>query len=234
MDLYTIHNHQDLMDKYVHMIQEKPEVESLIKMINTNQEILIVLIELIKQDKGSIKFYAEKIIRKMSEVEPIKVYPYFQEMIQFIDSPNHFIQWGTIQTIANLVTVDTNKYFDSFYDKYFDLINSSTMVTTANVLEHAWKIVLARPEFENDITKRLINIQNNTYYMHDEPSPECKNILIGHAIDCFDRYFDISKSKTMILKFVEDSMRNDRKSTVIKASKFIKKYDHINRKHVER
>jgi hypothetical protein len=221
MDKYIEQNHLETMNKYLPIIKEKPEVDLLIEMIRSNPEILNLLIDLIKQDKGNIKFYSEKVIRKMSETDPIYIYTHFRDIASFIESKNHFIQWGAIQTIANLIKVDTHKYFDTIYDMYFELINSDSMITAANVVGNAWKIIIPRPDLENDITKRLLNILNNTYYIDNKPSPECKNILIGHLIDCFGHYYHLSQNRMMIYEFVQKQQQNDRKSTVKKAISFL-------------
>ena len=112
-------------------------------------------------------------------------------MAALIGSPNSFIKWGAIITLSNLAAVDTENKFASVYEKYFGLIDADAMVTAANVVGNAWKTILSKPEYEQDITKRLLRIPENTYLYKGEPSPECRNILCGHAIDCFDKYFEV-------------------------------------------
>lgn len=163
-------------------------------------------------------------MRKVSEFNPLLIYPYYENIAQLIHHSNHFIQWGAIQILANLTSIDINMKFDSIYHEYFDLIHSDSMITAANVVGGSWKTIKARPELETDITNRLLQVNNYTYLYKHQQSIECKNILIGHVIDCFDQYYAISKNKPLIVDFERGHQLNERKSTAKKASNFINKH----------
>lgn len=205
-------------------INNKPEFSSFVETVLSNPDMIGTLLEIIRTDKGSIKFYCDKVIRKISETRPSLVYPYFHEIAQLIDSSNNFIKWGALLTISNLIAVDHEKRFDAIYDQYFDLINSDSMITAANVTGNAWKFIQAMPDKEDDITTRLLRVPKNTYLYKGEPSPECKNILIGHVLDSFDQYFAISHQQSKMLKFAEAQKNNSRQSTAKKALSFLKKH----------
>jgi hypothetical protein len=160
----------------------------------------------------------------VSERHPEFVYPYFEEVAALIESPNSFIKWGAIITLSNLAAVDTENKFASVYEKYFDLIAADAMVTAGNVVGNAWKIILSKPEYEQDITRRLMRIPENIYLHKGEPSPECRNILCGHAIDCFDKYFELAHDKNGILAFASAQTHNPRKQVAKKAAIFLEKH----------
>ncbi|MPM19107.1 hypothetical protein SDC9_65525 [bioreactor metagenome] len=211
-------------DKLLEKIQGKPDLEAFVREVLQQPEYIPVLFALIKNDPGSAKFYCEKVIRIVSERHPELVYPYFEEVAALIGSPNSFIKWGAIITLSNLAAVDTENKFASIYEKYFGLIAADAMVTAANVIGNAWKIILSKPEYEQDITKRLLRIPQNTYLYKGEPSPECRNILCGHAIDCFDKYFEVAHDKNGILAFASAQTHNPRKQVAKKAAALLKKH----------
>ena len=211
-------------DKLLEKIQGKPDLEAFVKEVLQQPEYIPVLFAIIKNDPGSAKFYCEKVIRIVSERKPEYVYPYFEEVAALIGSPNSFIKWGAIITLSNLTAVDTENKFASIYEKYFGLIAADAMVTAANVIGNAWKIILSKPEYEQDITKRLLRIPQNTYLYKGEPSPECRNILCGHAIDCFDKYFEVAHDKNGILAFASAQTHNPRKQVAKKAAALLKKH----------
>lgn len=208
-------------------IKQKQEFSILVKKVESNPELIGVLLKIIREDKGSTKFYCDKAIQKISETNPSLVYPYFNEISQLLDSTNNFIKWGSIRTISNLITVDKEKQFDRIYDKYFKMINSDSMITASNVIGNAWKFVQALPEKEGDITSRLLKVMENTYLNKGEPSPECKNIIIGNVIECFNKYFGVSGNQDKMLEFVGCQTNNNRKSTAKKAVEFINKYSKV-------
>ena len=208
-------------------IRQKPDIDAFIKNIEARPEHIGALLKIIREDTGSAKFYCDKAIQKISETNPSLVYPYFHEISKLLDSENNFIKWGAIRTVSNLFAVDREKRFDRIYDKYFGLIDSDSMITASNVIGSAWKYVLAYPETEGDVTARLLKVAENTYIHKGEPSSECRNIAIGHVIDCFDKYFEVSASQGRMLAFAESQRNNCRKSTARKAADFLKKHNSV-------
>jgi len=89
---------------------------------------------------------------------------------------------------------------------------------------NAWKIVISKPHYEPDITRRLAAVSSVTYYNKGDPSPECNNVICGHVIDSFDRYFTISGQKQEILAFVRAQLGNSRLPVALKAAAFLKKH----------
>ena len=210
--------------KLINRLKEKPEMLMLVDEIVETPQLIPFYLEIINHESGSVKFLGEKVLRAISETKPDLLYPYFFEIAALLDSQNSFIKWGGIITLSNLVVADWEQKFLTVYDQYFALLNSATMVTAANAAGNAWKIVKRYPEREADITRRLLSVENNIYYHKGEPSPECKNVLYGHLIDCFARYFPESVSKPEILTFVFSQQDNPRKKVAKAAQQFLKKY----------
>ena len=192
--------------------------------IQHDQGLIPDLLETMKTDKGSGKFTCEKTLRAISENDPQLVYPYFDDVADLMDNPNSFIKWGAITILANLASVDKDHKFPLIYDKYFNLIRSDSMITAATAAGNAWKVVLAYPEMEKDITERLLQVEHLTYLNKGEVSPECQRILCGHVMDCFDKYFDQSEGQQKILEFVRGLTTSERKSVAAKAKKFLSRH----------
>jgi len=104
------------------------------------------------------------------------------------------------------------------------LIDSESMITAANVIGNAWKIIKKNPIHENDITRRMLRVSENTYLNKGLPSAECKNVLIGHVVDCFDKYYDVSSNKESITNFVIAQTDNPRPQVSKKAKAFLEKH----------
>lgn len=200
------------------------DLEGMVEVLKEEPSRIKGLIEKINTDKSSGKFFLEKSIRLLSEREPSLVYPYFSEIADLIQSPNNFIKWGAIITISNLVGVDEENRFESLFDEYFSLLNSDSMITAGNVAGNTWKFVVKKPEWESEITERLLKVKENTYLYKGEPSPECKNIMLGHVLGCFDKYYEASTLQEKIIAFAESEVNNPRKSVARKAQAFLKNH----------
>jgi len=182
------------------------------------------LLDFIDSDKGSTKFTAEKILRNLSVSQPALLYPYFDAIVSWLDSPNAFIQWGGIFVLGNLVMVDVDRKFPSVFERFFALLNQPAMITAANVAATSPAIIRHHPELEPEITRRLLAVTANTYYRKNQPSPECKNILLGHVLDSLDRYYDQAKAQDQILDFARALTDNSRAAVARRARKFLEKH----------
>ncbi len=210
-------------DILVRRLKEKTELESLVSEVLNEPTLIHDLLDIIEQ-KGSIKYLCSKTIRLVSEKNPAAVYAYFDEIAGLLQSENSFIKWDGISILSNLVKTDNNSKFDLIFDDYFGLIKGPQMITAANVVGNAWKVILAKPRYETEITKRMLAVPDIVYFNKGEPSSECNNILCGHVIDCFEKYFEVSSLQEDIIEFVKVQLKNTRKSVAIQAEKFLKKF----------
>jgi hypothetical protein len=173
----------------------KPDADMLINEVVQDNTVLTSLFEIALTEMSSVKYVSTKIIRKISEQEPKLVYPYFDDIVKWLYHENNFIKWDGIAILSNLVAVDNEGRFEAIYQDYFALLKNPQMITAANVVGNAWKIVLAKPEWEDDITKRLLKVKNIVYLNKGKPSPECSNIICGKVLECFEHYFKLSDNK---------------------------------------
>jgi len=205
-------------------LTKKNDINILVSEVIDRSSMIPELLEIINTDKTSLRFSCTKIIRLVSEKKPELVYMYFDDISKLIYSTNSFIKWDGIRIISNLISVDSKGKFDLIYEEYFKLLNVPEMITSANVIGNAWKVVLHKPQYEKDITERLTKVRGITFFNKGKPSPECNRIACGHVIDCFDKYFSVSQNKEKILCFVRGQLLNSRKAVAKKAEKFLKKH----------
>ncbi len=201
-------------------LKESPNLDWLLTEAGNNSRLLDILFEIVQSERSSIRYSCTKILRILSEQQPDKIYPYFSDVANWLQDTNSFVKWDGILILANLASVDTHHRFLAVYDEYFGLIRDSKMVTAANVVGNAWKIVKAMPEWESDITQRLLEVPQIVYLHHGEPSPECNRVMCGHVLDCFDRYFDLSSNQKSMLCFAHTQLGSLRKSVAKKRLTF--------------
>lgn len=206
-------------------LKESRNPDWLLTEAENDPQLLNMLFEIVRSEHSALRYSCSKVLRILSEQQPDKIYPYFGDAANWLQNPNSFIKWDGIQILANLAAVDTQHRFASVYEEYFGLIRDSKMVTAANVAGNAWKIVQAVPAWENDITQRLLEVPQIVYLHHGEPSPECNRVMCGHVLDCFDRYFDLSKHQQAMLAFAHSQLNSSRKSVAKKAARFLKSHE---------
>lgn len=183
-----------------------------------------LLMEGVTAGKGSVRFGYSKVLRRISEQRPELVYPYFSTFRELSVCDNSFLKWDAIAILSNLTRVDTENRFDAIFHDYYAPLAGPVMITAANIIGCSATIAKAKPYLAQQITKEILKVENAAFENRGEPSPECRNVAIGHAIGALDQIFDQIEEKERVCGFVERQLHNSRKAVVQKAEKFLKKY----------
>jgi hypothetical protein len=198
----------------------KNKPEDLAERARRDSVLLATVFEGVSSSDPKLRFRSAKILNLMSQKEPGKLYPKIDFFINLLDSDS-ILKWNAIDVMANLASKDVNGRFEEIFGKFYGLLQEGSLITAGHVAANSWKIVDAKPELENRITEQLLKIEKTRL-----PTEECRNILMGHTILCFDRYFDRIQDKDEVITFVKRQKNNSRNATKTKAQKFLKKHSH--------
>ena len=212
--------------KIIEQIKSKKDIDEIVNQVIKNPKLIEALVSTINSEKGSIKFGCEKIVRLVSEKKPELVYPHFDFLVKLLDSENNFLKCGSIITISNLSSVDSKNQFEKIFNKYYAPVTGPMMITAANIVGNSWKIAQAKPNLIDRIVDEILKIEKAKYEHKGELSPECNNVVCGHAIDSFEKFFEKAKNQKKIMAFVKKQLNNTRPSVKKQAEKFIKKWFH--------
>ncbi len=197
--------------------------EKMAEQIIKNPILLSEVFDGLTAKQAAIKYGCEKVLRFISEKDPKILYSKFDFFVKMLDSENNFLKWGAIVTISNLAAIDTENKFEKIFKKYYSPITEKAMIAASNIIGNSWKIALAKPELTEDITCEILKAEKTKYEHKGELSPECNNVVYGHAIDSFGKYYDRIKEQKPVIEFVRRQLNNTRKPVAIKAEKFLKK-----------
>jgi hypothetical protein len=204
------------------------DIAGIVDRVIKKPDEIAVLVEALKVERRAVKFSYEKVLRLVSERRPELIYPYFDVFVTLLDSDNSFLKWGAIMTVANLTAVDKEKMFESIFRKYYAPISGPAMVTAANIIGGSAKIALAKPELTQRITREILKVEKAKYENKGAPSPECRNVAIGQAIDAFDGFFHQIDDKAKVIAFVKQQLKNSRHQVVKKAERFLRQHNQSN------
>ncbi len=204
--------------------QKGADVAAIAAEAIENPETMEELVEGVMAPKGTLRYGFEKVLRAISEQRPELVYRFFDRLVDLLDSKNSFLKWGAILTIANLTAVDSEGRFEKVFRKYYAPITGPVMVTAANIIGGSAKIISAKPELAQRITRWILKVEKAEFERHGEPSPECRNVALGQAIETFDQVFDKIDNKATVVRFVKRQLKNMRPQVVKKAEEFLAKH----------
>ncbi|NLH15970.1 MAG: hypothetical protein GX455_05275 [Phycisphaerae bacterium] len=186
------------------------------------------LLEGVRAPKGSARFGYAKVVRLISEQRPDLIYSFFDVFAELNRCDNNILKWGAILVLSNLAVVDRDNKFDAIFKEYFAPIAGPVMITAANIIGGSPKIAAAKPNLTQRIVREILKVEKARYQSHGKPSPECRNVAIGHAIEAFDQIFDQIDDQQTVLKFVKRQLRNSRKPVIRRAEQFLRKHPPAN------
>jgi predicted aspartyl protease len=198
------------------------DVATAAEELTERPEEIAQLIAGLQAEKSSAKYAYEKTLRRVSERRPELIYPHFDAFAALLDHENNFLKWGAIMTVANLTAVDAEGRFEAIFDRYYAPIPGPSMITAANIIGSSPRIAQAKPHLAERITQEILKVEQAEYEHHGSPSPECRNVALGHALDAFDQFFDLIEDKAAILTFAKRQLRNTRKQVAKKAERFLR------------
>ena len=200
-------------------------IDSVAYQLTRNRNLIPRIIDALQAEKSSKKYAYEKVLRLLSGIKPQLVYPYFNVFAELLDADNSFLKWGAIMTIANLTAVDTQNKFENIFKKYYAPIRGPVMVTAANIIGGSGKIVRAKPMLADLIAREVLKVEKAHFLHKGSPSPECRNVAIGHAIDALEQFYDQTSHKAEIRNFIKRQFRNTRKQVAKKAEQFLRNHE---------
>jgi hypothetical protein len=198
--------------------------EELRQKVEQNFDLLAVLLEGTCSPKAAVRYGCAKVLMDLSEDYPEKLYPYWDEFIDLLDSKYRILTWNVMAIIANLAKVDKQEKLNAVFDKYYGFLSSEYMVTVANVVGNSGKIALAKPKLIPRITAGLRNVENVSVTPH--LTEGCKRVIAEKAVGTFDLFFDKieENEKKKVLSFVKRQLDSSRKTLRAKAAQFLKKW----------
>lgn len=212
------------MDELLDAIGKKEsDPERITDQLIRQPSLIPRLFEGLKDSRTRTKYGCEKLLRRLSEKRPDLIYPYFDAFAELLDGDNSFLKWGAIRTIANLAGVDSQNKIEAIFRSYYGLIGGPVMISAANVIGSSPAIAAAKPALAGRIAKEILKVETASYELKGEPSPECRNVAIGHALSALEEIFDRIRGKKPVLEFAQRQLRNPRPNVRKKAEQLLRK-----------
>jgi hypothetical protein len=196
------------------------EIDTLVKRVVRDSSLIPALIEGVKSSKARIRFGSAKILRRLSEIDPEPLLPYWDHFVERLSSTNTFLRSDAMYVIANLAVVESDKKFEKIFEKFYSQLNDESMIPAVNLAGVSGKLALAKPQLQVKIVNRLIKIDDTDH------GSECKNIIKGAVIESFTEFYQETgaANRKKMFAFVKSETRNCRRSTRRKAERFMSKH----------
>jgi len=199
--------------------KNKVSIERIGKQAVQDEKKLTELLDGVLSKHENVRYNSFKTLLFICEEKPGVLYPKWDFFSSLLESDNTYHKQVGMYLIASLVGVDSQNKFEKISDKYFDLLNSSSVMNAGHAALNAGKIAKAKPHLRSRITNLLLNM-DKTY-----PIKEQVDLIIGYAIDAFDIFFEEAEDKDRIVEFVMRQVDSPSSTTKKKAVQFLKKWE---------
>ena len=193
--------------------------EAIAAKVARSPAALAQVFEGLSAAKANLKYGCAKVLEVISERNPQVLYPKFDRFVELLGHSNKILQWEAIRIIASLSDVDSKNKVEKILDTYSAPIGGPVMITAANVIKGAAKIALAKPHLTGRIVRKFLSVEKGRYQ-----TGECRNVILGHAIEGLELLFEQIEDRKPVLRFVRRQEKNTRNATRRKAERFLRKH----------
>ena len=167
-------------------LKKREDDEYYIELAQKDVLFIPVITDIMLNNSNSISVWAQMILEKISEKNPLIVYPYIGYISELIDRKTIFNSWSVWKIISNLLVCDYQNYWDSIKSKYFDSLKSERIAEFSIACECACKIISAKPDEEKPITDILKDMDNRNFYINENISPKSSEVAKNKAQEVLD------------------------------------------------
>jgi hypothetical protein len=174
------------------------------------------LLAALSSDVARVKYPAIKALRGMSERSPGRLYPHFDFFAGLLGGENNILRWNAMLILGNLASVDADRKLNAILDDYLTPITGPQLIDANNTVSGATAIALARPDLTERIVACVLKVERGHY-----ATPECRNVAIGHALECLARLLPAIADTRPIQRFAQRQVKNSRPATAKNAQRLL-------------
>lgn len=176
------------------------------------------LLSAIAQPDKRAKNRAAKLLARLSETHPQLLRRHLDVFIGLLEGDDAILLWNAMAVIGRLASVDTERRIDSLVPRLRRFFKAESMITTAHAIGAIGRIAAARPALQSKIANWLTQIDRTPH------APECREILVGKAIEALDLFAGQMQNRKSVVAFAESHRASSRPALRKKIEAFLRKY----------
>lgn len=162
-------------------LRKREEDEYYVELAQKDVLLIPVITDIMLSESNPMSVWAQMILEKISNENPLIVYPYIGYISKVIDKKTIFNSWNVWKIIANLLVCDYQNYWDNIKNKYYTSLKSERIAEFSIACECACKIISAKPDEEKPISDILRNMDNRNFCINENLSPKSNEVAKNKA-----------------------------------------------------
>lgn len=174
-------------------------------------------------DKASVKYCCAKESITQSKSAPASLYSDFDFFAKMLGDKKNVLKWTACRVIGNLSKVDAKNKVEKVIPSLIALLSDKMMISAANATYALAEIAYHKPQYQPKILKALLTVEKNKYYNHGQISPECRNVVLGHVLNCLHKFGPKVNQQKDVSAFLKRQTKNTRPKVREMAQKLLDK-----------
>jgi len=197
--------------------KEQSELDALTEMATGNSEALKLLIDGLTFPVETYRYNCNRVIVKAAERDPQDVYPYWDRLVELLESSNTYHRCSAINVLPHLIPADRESRFDGVLDKLFRRLDDESVIPPCYVARNCPIIVSHRPDLLPRIVTELLSIDATHH------KTERKDLIKADIILALAQLYDRVENRSEVLRFVEAQLNCSSPKTRKAAKAFLQK-----------
>jgi hypothetical protein len=143
------------------------------------------------------RYNCNRVIVKVAETAPQDVYPYWDRLVELLESSNTYHRCSAINVLPHLIPADRESKFDGIFDKLFSRLDDDSVIPPCYVARNCPTIASHRPDLVQQIVNKLLSIEATRH------KPGRKDLIKADIILALDQLYGRVENQPEVLRFVE-------------------------------
>jgi hypothetical protein len=200
------------------LFDKKADIEKMAGRAVTDDTLVAGLVDGLTEKNEDYRYNCSKVLYAVSREHGEIIYPYWDKIAGLLDSKNSFHRMSAVHHLANLTPVDKDNKFEAVFEKYFRLLDDTSVFVAIYIGQASGKIAVAKPGLQKEITGKLLAV-DKTHHL-----PGRKELIKAGIIESFDKYIKDYPEKPEMIEFVKKQIESESPKTRNTAKAFIKKW----------
>ena len=198
--------------------EKDTNLEQALQSALADQAIMAEILKGLESKNETYRYNCAKVLFRISEEQPQVLYPRWDNFVEHLGSKNAYHRMASLEIIANLTGADSEQRFEGLFDRYFGLLDDTSMIVAIYCARNAGTIAAAKPHFKTEIIERLLTI-DKTHHREDR-----KDLIKCDVIQSLEGLFEDSDTQERMLAFAEAQLECGSPKTRKAAKEFLKNH----------
>jgi len=195
--------------------QKDPELTQAVALALSDDGFRQKLVQGLTAKSDVFRYNCVRVLQELSTGNPDTLYPYWDDLVPLLDSPNAYHRTTAVLLLANLTGADVDRRFVSLLDRYFERLDDEKIVTARHLVKALPAITASYQDLIPTISARLLCVED-THHAEGR-----KDLLKGDVVEAFEVLFDHVPDKKSVLAFVEAQLGSSSPRTRKAAKAFL-------------